>query len=122
MDVASSDQHTVKPWFTGKLDMAPPVGDFAEQGFTLVGGRLDYLAGRAVPALVYRHNEHIINMFMLPDETGDDRRRSMELRGYALLTWKKAGLAYWAVCDMTPVELEKLASLVDGAGRTVAAE
>lgn len=112
IDVASSDQHTVKPWFTGKLDVAPSVGDFADRGFALVGGRLDYLSGRAVPALVYRHNEHIINMFVLPDSGNDAAPRHMALRGYALLNWTKAGLAYWAVCDMDAPELERLASLV----------
>jgi anti-sigma factor RsiW len=122
MDVASSSQHTVKPWFSGKLDVAPPVEDFADQGFALLGGRLDYLGGRVVPALVYRHNEHIINMFVLPDGAGDTAPRHMAARGYAALTWAKGGLTYWAVCDMSPAELEKLASLTIAAPDSAAIE
>jgi anti-sigma factor RsiW len=122
MDVASSNQHTVKPWFNGKLDVAPPVEDFADKGFALLGGRLDYLAGRVVPALVYRHNEHIINMFMLADGGSDAAPKHLAARGYAALTWTKAGLTYWAVCDMSPTELERLASLTIAAPEQTAVE
>jgi anti-sigma factor RsiW len=116
-DVVSSDQHTVKPWFNGKLDLAPPVGDFADRGFALVGGRLDYLAGRPVAALVYRHNEHVINLFVLPGAGTDTIPHHLTLRGYALLTWTKGGLGYWAVSDINPPELDDLAGLVSAAAQ-----
>ena len=114
-DVASSDQHTVKPWFNGKLDLAPPVGDFGPQGFPLIGGRLDYLAGHPVAALVYRHNEHVINLFVLPGAGADRRPTHLTARGFALLNWAKGGLDYWAVSDINPPELDGLAVLVDSA-------
>jgi anti-sigma factor RsiW len=82
------------------------------EGFTLIGGRLDYLADRAVPAMVYRHNEHIINMFVLPGDGGDATPRRLTVRGYGVLNWTNAGLSYWAVCDLNPSELDRLASLV----------
>jgi anti-sigma factor RsiW len=114
-DVPSSNQHTVKPWFNGKLDLAPPVGDFAADGFTLIGGRLDYLTGHPVAALVYRHNEHVINVFVRPDAGADRRPAHLTVRGYALLNWAKGGLDYWAVSDINPPELDTLAALVDTA-------
>jgi anti-sigma factor RsiW len=114
-DVASSDQHTVKPWFNGRLDLAPPVGDFASQGFPLIGGRLDYLAGHPVAALVYRHNEHVINVFVRPGAGADRHPAHLTIRGYALLNWAKSGLDYWAVSDINPPELDGLAALVDSA-------
>jgi anti-sigma factor RsiW len=114
-DVVSSDQHTVKPWFNGKLDLAPPVGDFGAQGFALIGGRLDYLAGHPVAALVYRHNEHVINLFVLPGAGADRRPTHLTARGYALLNWAKGGLDYWAVSDINPPELDGLPALVDSA-------
>jgi anti-sigma factor RsiW len=114
-DVVSSDQHTVKPWFNGKLDLAPPVGDFAAQGFALVGGRLDYLAGHPVAALVYRHNEHLINLFVLPSAGSDSAPTHLARRGYALLHWVKGGLDYWAVSDINAPELDALPPLVQSA-------
>jgi anti-sigma factor RsiW len=107
-DVVSSDQHTVKPWFDGKLDFAPDVKDFAAQGFPLVGGRLDYLDGRAVAALVYRHNKHFINVFVWP--AADALKPATEMRrGYAIINCATNGLHYCLVSDMNLTDLGELA-------------
>jgi anti-sigma factor RsiW len=111
-DVASSDQHTVKPWFTGKLDFAPDVKDFAAQGFPLVGGRLDYVNGRAVAALVYRRNKHFINVFIRPAAGANGREsRSKNVRGYSVISRETGGLHYWLVSDLNEKELAELANL-----------
>lgn len=104
-DVATSDQHTVKPWFAGKVDFSPPVVDLTARGFPLVGGRLDYVGGRVVAALVYRRNGHVINLFVWPDATPGNAAASRE--GYSLMRWSQAGLAFWAVSDLNPVELRE---------------
>ena len=99
-DVASSDQHTVKPWFDGKLDFAPSVVNPASDGFPLVGGRLDYLNNRPVAALVYQRRKHFINVFIWPVETGDARAtKAIRRQGYQLLHWVDRDLNYWAVSD-----------------------
>lgn len=110
-DVISSDQHTVKPWFDGKLDFAPDVKDFAAQGFPLVGGRLDYLGGRAVAALVYRHNKHFINVFVWPSV--DAMQPEAEVRrGYAIINCATNGLHYCLVSDLNETELRELAGFL----------
>jgi anti-sigma factor RsiW len=110
-DVVSSDQHTVKPWFAGKLDFAPPVSDFAEQGFSLVGGRLDYLEGRTVAALVYRHNKHFINVFIWPSENAAEN--SVEnYHGYSVINLNAHGFQYCIVSDAEEKELANLAELL----------
>jgi anti-sigma factor RsiW len=117
-DVISTNQHTVKPWFDGKVDFAPTVEDFAAQGFPLTGGRLDYADGRPVAALVYRRNKHIINLFTWPIGDGRETAPQVEQRqGYNLVHWDKGGMAYWAVSDLNGAELSKFAALVrdDGA-------
>jgi anti-sigma factor RsiW len=111
-DVASSDQHTVKPWFDGKVDFAPDVKDFAAQGFSLVGGRLDYLNGRAVAALVYRRNKHFINVFVWPAaNTGNGKSDFQNHRGYSVINREANGLHYCLVSDLNEKELVELANL-----------
>jgi anti-sigma factor RsiW len=111
-DVASSDQHTVKPWFNGKLDFAPDVKDFAAQGFPLVGGRLDYLNGRTVAALVYRGNKHFINVFIWPAASASTGKLVVEnRRGYVVINRESDGLHYCLVSDLNSEELGRLATL-----------
>jgi anti-sigma factor (TIGR02949 family) len=105
-DVASSDKHTVKPWFAGRTELSPPGVDLAAQGFPLVGGRLDLIAGKPVPALVYRAGKHIINVFVLPAAPGD-HAETVTRRGYTLRHWAKGDLGYWAVSDAAPDEFAK---------------
>jgi anti-sigma factor RsiW len=110
VDVPSSDRHEVKPWFNGKLDFSPPTPDLEKVGFSLVGGRLDYLDGRPVAALVYRRREHLINLFVWPDagtESGDIERETRQ--GYHLVHWSKTGMNHWLVSDLNPAELNELA-------------
>ncbi len=115
-DVASSDQHTVKPWFSGKLDFAPPVHDLADAGFALTGGRLDYIDGRAVAALTYRSRQHVVNLFVWP-ATGarDVEPVAVSRQGYALLHWARGGMEYWAVTDMASAQLAPLAEALRSA-------
>ena len=103
-DVASSDQHTVKPWFAGKSDLAPPAVDLAGEGFPLVGGRLDVIAGKPVPALVYRRREHVINVFVLPASRGD-LTSTLSRHGYSLRHWNEGDLGFWAASDAAASEL-----------------
>lgn len=112
VDVASSDQHAVKPWFNGKVDFAPRVADFTTDGFALVGGRVDYVARRAVAVLVYKHRQHVINVFIRPTEhDGQAAMQAFATQGYHLLHWDAQGLTYWAVSDLNTVDLENLARL-----------
>ena len=114
-DVISTDQHTVKPWFTGKLDFAPPVQDYASSGFELTGGRLDYVNGRSVAALVYKHRLHTVNVFVWPAATADNApARVQSANGYSLAQWRVGGMQYWAVADVAPAELATLADAVSG--------
>jgi anti-sigma factor RsiW len=105
-DVASSDQHTVKPWFLGKLDFAPPVVDLAQKDFPLIGGRLDYIGGRVVPALVYKRHGHVINLFVWP--AGKMPAATAEtLDGYHIVSWTQGGFTYAAVSDLNLPELRE---------------
>ena len=110
-DVASTDQHTVKPWFKGKLDYAPPVQDFANRGFALVGGRIDYVDHRAVAALVYQHKEHVINAFVWPATQADSSVRQRTRRGFNMIEWNAEGMRYWVVSDISLDDLEEFARL-----------
>jgi len=110
-DVASSDQHTVKPWFNGKLDMSPPVVDLASEGYPLIGGRLDYLDDRAVVALVYRRAKHPINLFIWP-EAGTVAPHVETRQGYNVVRWRQHGMSFSAVSDVNLGELEAFQKLI----------
>jgi anti-sigma factor RsiW len=110
-DVASNDQHNVKPWFNGRLDYSPPVHDLAPHGFPLVGGRLDYVGGRPVAALVYQRRKHVINLWVWPEERAGQRAPEVTRQGYHLLRWTHAGMTRWAVSDLSGDELREFVRL-----------
>ena len=111
VDVASSDQHTVKPWFDGKIDFAPEVRDLSADGFPLVGGRLDYLEGKTVVALVYQRSKHPINLFVALAATNRDTApTTITRRGYNLVHWTRGEMEYWAVSDLNAGELRQFAA------------
>ncbi len=112
-DVASTDQHTVKPWFHGKLDFAPPVVDLADESFPLVGGRLDYIDHRSVAALVYQRRLHSINLFIWPTPGKSEQSVSAETRdGYNILHWTRGGMTYCAISDLANNEMQPFAMLL----------
>ena len=110
-DVATSDQHTVKPWLSSKLDFSPPVTDLTSAGFPLVGGRLDYLDNRPVAALVYHHRQHLINLFVWPDPKSDRTMpmQALSKNGYHVLHWADAGMTYWAISDLNEADIKAFA-------------
>jgi mycothiol system anti-sigma-R factor len=110
-DVISTDQHTVKPWFDGKIDFAPPVRDFANDGFPLMGGRLDVIDGRTVAALVYGRRKHIVNVFVEKPQPGDSQNGSGELQGYHWVSWQQNGFTFTAVSDTAYADLDQLKQL-----------
>ena len=115
-DVISTDQHTVKPWFNGKLDVSPPVIDLTAQGFTLIGGRLDYVDARAIGAVVYRRRQHVINLFVA--QTASIERhaaRIATLQGFNIRRWSDRGLNYWAVSDLGADELAEFGEKFEAA-------
>ena len=111
-DVVSSDQHTVKPWFSGKLDFSPPVETFVQQGFPLIGGRLDYLENKTVAALVYQHRQHYINLFVWPADTGTTVPKELSRQGYQMIHWTQSGMHFWAVSELNHDELQQFVGLV----------
>jgi len=118
-DIASSDQHKVKPWFNGKLDFSPPVVDLASDGFPLVGGRLDYIDHRTVAALVYRRRDHVINLFIWPED-GEKPLRLEAQQGYNVAYYKHGGMEYWAVSDLGQAELKEFVARLMSAKETPA--
>lgn len=115
IDVASSDRHTVKPWFAGHADVSPPALNFPAQGYVLVGGRADYVNGMRVAVVVYRHGAHVINLFSWADR-GQGLPAARTRNGYHMLFWKEGDLDFAAVSDTAPQELDAFAALVKKAG------
>jgi anti-sigma factor (TIGR02949 family) len=116
VDVASSDRHTVKPWFAGRIDYAPPVYDLTREGFPLVGGRIDLVDGRKVAVLVYRHNQHRIALSLWPSSSSGNAAAKIAQRdGFALADWRHAGFEMRAVADLAPGDMKSFATAVDGA-------
>jgi anti-sigma factor RsiW len=117
-DVISTDQHTVKPWFNGRLDVSPPVIDLTAQGFTLVGGRLDYVDARALGAVVYRRRQHVINLFVSQTATTERQPAQIEtIQGFNIRRWSDRGLNYWAVSDIGADELAEFGEKFEAAAR-----
>jgi anti-sigma factor RsiW len=117
-DVLSTDQHTVKPWFNGKLDVSPPVVDLTAQGFMLIGGRLDYVDARAIAAVVYRRRAHLINLFVSQTASTEHQSAKMEtIQGFNIRRWSDRGLNYWAVSDLAKDELAEFGDKFESAMR-----
>lgn len=117
-DVQTSDQHTVKPWFNGKLDVAPPVVDLTAQGFRLIGGRLDYIDGKAVASIVYRRRTHVINLFVAQGAASEGRGAKLEtVQGFNIRRWSVQGLEFFAISDVNPEELQEFVDKFEAALR-----
>jgi anti-sigma factor RsiW len=116
-DVQTSDQHTVKPWFNGRLDVAPPVVDLTAQGFTLLGGRLDYIGERAVAAIVYRRRNHVLNLFVAPGASSEREVKTETVQGFNVKSWSDQGLNFWVVSDINAEELQEFVDKFQAAAR-----
>ncbi len=110
-DVASADQHTVKPWFNGKLDYTPPVVDLANKGFPLVGGRLDFLREHRMACVVYRHGNHFLNLFVWPTSESNEPEKSVTRQGYHIVHWVQGGMDCWTVSDVKLADVQEFAGL-----------
>jgi anti-sigma factor RsiW len=118
MDVETSDQHTVKPWFNGKLDVAPPVIDLTAEGFTLLGGRLDYIDGEPVASVIYRRRKHVINLFVAQRLGAKENGAKLRtIQGYNVRHWSEQGLDFWAVSDLATDELDEFVQKISAALR-----
>lgn len=115
-DVASNDQHNVKPWFNGRVSLSPPVPRLDSAGFVLAGGRLDYLAGHPAAAVVYLRRQHVINVFSWPDAGGDTHETATTTQGYHLVTWRHDDIAFWVVSDLNSSELADFVARFHGHG------
>jgi anti-sigma factor RsiW len=111
-DVLTSDQHTVKPWFAGKVDFSPDVRDLTSQGFVLIGGRLDYVDGRNVAAIVYQRRKHVINLFTWPASESNEQPRAKTQQGFNVIEWKQTGMYYCAISDLNQQELSSFVDLI----------
>ena len=114
VDVPSSDQHTVKPWFQGKTSFSPPVPDLTKDDFILIGGRLEVIHQQPAAAIVYRRRQHVINLYVSPSAGADSKTELRDLGGYHLLHWMQNNLSYWAVSDVDPTDLRTFADLIRG--------
>jgi anti-sigma factor RsiW len=114
IEVASSDRHTVKPWYVGKLDFSPPVTDFAADGYPLAGGRVDFVGGRTVAALVYERREHMIDVYTWPAPPSTrEPLAEAQRRGFNVLHWTAGGMTYWLASDLEMAEMKRLAALLE---------
>ncbi len=114
IDVASSDEHTVKPWFNTRLDFAPPVKDLTTEGYPLVGGRVDYVGERSVAALIYQHNKHVITLFIWPATARTAGIENSVRQGDNLAHWSDGSMTYWAVSDLNAAELNAFCRMFEG--------
>ncbi len=118
-DVVTSDRHTVKPWLSSRVDVSPPVRDLADEGFPLIGGRVDYVDGHQVGCVVYRHDRHIINLLAWSSPgMADQELRTLSRQGFNLVTWRKDGVTFWAVSDLEAGELRNFAREIAATGST----
>jgi len=113
VDVVSTDTHTVKPWFNGKLDFSPPVKKLEYSGFKLIGGRLDYVQKHTVPAMVYKKREHIVNLFVIPNtpSAANNDIKYIQRQGYNIYNWNADGMSFWVISDLNKEELREFAKL-----------
>ena len=122
-DVISTDQHTVKPWFNGRLDVSPPVVDLTALGFTLIGGRLDYVDARAIGAIVYKRRAHVINLFVAQTASTERQPARMDtIQGFNIRRWSEAGLNFWAVSDLAADELAEFGDKFEAAMKSSTTE